>query len=60
MTIVRIGIEPMFISATRQDEERAGHDDQPEGDPEGVVLDPAGLDALEAPAGADRRPRRGR
>ena len=32
-----------FMSAARQDQVRAGHDDQPEGDPERVVLDPTRL-----------------
>ena len=35
-------------SAGRQDEERAGHDDQADRDPQGVVLDPPGLDPAEA------------
>ena len=54
MMIDRIG---MLVDVHRQRpariEVRAGHHDQPEGDPERVVLDPAGLDLAQAAAGAD-------
>src|SRR4051812_26472946 len=42
-------------SSGGQDEERAGHDDQPERDPQRIVLDASGLDAAQARARADRR-----
>src|SRR5215218_3581915 len=58
-TIVRIGMSLITISfaasSGRQHEERAGHDDQAERDPERVVLDPPGLHPAEPAAGADGR-----
>ena len=51
----RIGNVPMSIIAGTSSEERPGHDDEPHGDAQRVVLDPAGLDQAEAAAGLDRR-----
>src|SRR3954454_8821227 len=62
VVIVRIGMLPTSIAIAaslpgRQDEERAGHDDQADGDPQGVVLHAPGLDAPEVLAGVDGRRR---
>src|SRR5436190_20812662 len=40
-------------SAACQEQVRAGHDDQPDGDAEGVVLDAAGLDLAQSATGVD-------
>src|SRR6267378_2303386 len=53
VTIVRIG-RAFTSGPAGQDEERAGHHEQTEGDPQGVVLDAPGLDAAEPATGADR------
>ena len=57
MMIDRIGMRRRSIVSGRQQQVRAGHHDQPDGDAQGVVLDPAGLDLAQPAAGVDgRRP----
>src|SRR5262245_13520119 len=54
VTIVRIGRSEIDTSAARQEEERAGHHDQPDRDAQRVVLDAPGLDLADLAAGPDR------
>ena len=54
--IVSSGMLVTSTSAARQDEVRAGHHDQAEGDAERVVLDPAGLDLAQAATRLEGRP----
>ena len=54
VTIDRIGTSADVDHRGDQQQVRAGHHDQPDRDAEGVVLDPAGLDAAEPAAGRDR------
>ena len=52
----RIGKLPTSIIGSTSSEVRAGHDDEAEGDAQGVVLDAAGLDPAQAAAGLEGRP----
>ena len=50
VTSRRSGAPPMVIAAAPRSQVRAGHDDQPDRDAQGVVLHPAGLDPAQPAA----------